>query len=235
MYTATRSIFRMSLPLLLFGSCASNEIGQSKDVNQETIYQQYDVSYDENDDKTEVQAQFRFAGVNGTTLVLNEPSKFTLDGELLKVDSSEYSGAFYKTVIPGKSSLGKHRLIFTNIDRKRFENEFSIEHFGLAELPATFSKSAPAMVRFEAPLLREADYVELNAAHTDSSFTIRHLATEPGNSFSIPVEQLQRQKGREFSLSAILYRKVPLSQQAKEGGEITVTQVTKPVTIKLRD
>ena len=153
----------------------------------------------------------------------------------MKVDISDFAGAFYKMVLSGKNSFGKHRLVFTDIDKRKFENEFSIENFRLTQVPASLSKTTPAMVRFEAPLLRDDDYVELSTDNTDSSFTIRHLATDSGNAITIPLEQLQRQKGKSFSLSAMLYRKRTLNQQAREGGAIKVIQVTKPVMVHLYD
>jgi len=236
MQTATQFHRLVSISLLLtLGSCASNEIGQSQDVKQETIYQQYDITYDENDNKTELVAQFRFAGVNGTTLVLNKPSKFELDGIELKVDSNDFSGAFYKTEIPGNSSFGKHQLLFTDIDKKKFENGFTIEPFRLSNVPLVVNRQAAATIQFEAPPLQADDYVEIGSDNTDSSFTIRHLATDSGSSIIIPVEQLQRQKGATFSISAMLYRKVALGQQSKEGGHIKIIQLTKPVAVKIKE
>jgi len=219
----------------MISSCASNEIGQSRDVNQETIYQQYDISYSESDNKTEVVAQFRFAGVNGTTLVLNEPSKFECDGKTPGVDSSDFTGAFYKQEITGANATGAHSLAFTDISRKKFDNSFTIENFRLTDVPAAISKSAPVLIRFEALPLKGSDHIELSAGGTDSSFTVNHVATDSGNVLVIPVEQLKRQKGKELSLSATLYRNIELKEQAREGGLIQLTQKTKSFRVKLQD
>jgi len=220
---------------VMISSCASNEIGQSRDINQETIYQQYDVNYSESDNKTEVVAQFRFAGVNGTTLVLNEPSKFDCDGKTLSVDSSEFAGAFYKQEITGANATGPHRLVFTDIDRKKFDNNFTIEDFRLTDVPASMGKSAPLLIHFEALPLKGNDNIELRAGGTDSTFAITYAATDSGNVFIIPVEQLQRQKGKEISLSATLNRTIDLKEQAREGGLIQLTQLTKSFRVKLQD
>jgi len=223
------------LATVMISSCASNEIGQSKDINQETIYQQYDVDYSESDNKIEVVAQFRFAGVNGTTLVLNEPSKFECDGKTLGVDSSDFAGAFYKQEITGASATGTHRLVFTDIARKKFENSFTIEDFRLTDVPAAIGKSAPVLIHFEALPLKGSDNIELRAGGTDSSFTISHAATDSGNVLVIPIEQLKRQKGKEISLSATLYRNIELKEQAREGGLIQLTQKTRSIRVKLKD
>ncbi len=221
--------------LLMIGSCASNEIGQSRDVNQQTVYQQYDVQYDEAGNTATLTAWFRFAGVNGTTLVLNEPSRFECDGETIKVDSSEFSGAFYKTVLQADRSLGRHRLVFTDIDKKRYENEFSLDRFQLEQVPASIRRADSVNIFFEGPALEGKDYIELTTDNTDSAFNLTHLATDQGNYITIPAAQLQRQKGKAFSLYATLYRERPLLRQTKEGGLISTRQSTRPVSIAIRD
>ena len=60
----------------IFSSCASSEIADSGDVNQDAIYHYYAVSYDADQGNDYiVEAQFRFGGDKGTTLRLTDPSK----------------------------------------------------------------------------------------------------------------------------------------------------------------
>ncbi len=221
-----------SAAIVLF-SCASNEIGQSKDVNQETIYQQYGIAHIEGEDKCEITAQFRFAGEDGTTLELNEPSKFEFDGYETKVDSGGFAGAYYRINIPGKKYLGTHKLLFTDFNKKAYENEFVLDSFYLKDVPAVVDRSAPVLIHFKAPALQADDYVELESEGTDSSFSFSYQATDKKGYITIPVKELQRQKQSEFKIIATLYRKLPLQQQTKEGGIITTTQTTKPVKITI--
>ncbi|MBK5271605.1 MAG: hypothetical protein JJE22_11400, partial [Bacteroidia bacterium] len=94
-------ILFLFVPVILFlFSCSSNEIGGSKDVNPETIWFDYQVWGEEGHDNMTVMLQYRFAGENGTTLVLDEPSKVELDGEIIKADSSKITGAYYEMVKP---------------------------------------------------------------------------------------------------------------------------------------
>jgi hypothetical protein len=65
-----KSLF-LSMLVIILVSCASNEIGESKDVNQDKIYQDFSIQYDEETEKATIQSQFRFAGQDGTTLVLS--------------------------------------------------------------------------------------------------------------------------------------------------------------------
>src|SRR5689334_16427648 len=98
------------LGLLIFSSCTSNEIGNAKDVNPETIYFDYRVWGDEDAGYITTRLQYRFAGPNGTTLLLENPSKTELDGIAIKADSSKMSGAYYEVTKPVKEFTGQHAI-----------------------------------------------------------------------------------------------------------------------------
>lgn len=221
------------LMAFLLASCSSNEIGQSKDVNQETIYQQYRLEYNENEKEASFFAQFRFAGENGTTLVLTDPAKLEYNGAVIKVDSNGFSGAFYGTKVPLQQVLGKHQLIFTDVEKKKYVNEFTMDSFYLSEIPASVSRRAPALIKFKSPPLYGADYIELVSEGTDSSFSIRRTAGEQGDYLTIPAAELQRQPNKELFVVPTLYRKMGLQQQAKEGGEIITIQTIKAIRLRL--
>lgn len=220
--------------ILLMGlqACSSSEIGESKDVSPETIYQQYLISYNAGEENATVYAQFRFAGSDGTTLVLSKPGGLTLDGLTLAVDSSETEGAFYKKMIP--VSFGdKHELKFTGIDGRKFENHFLIEDFHLTNLPAIVEKCNELPLQFE-PIPTGPGYrVEVSSVDTDSSFSITYNSADSIPTLSIPASQLLRQKGNQLKLLATLYKTLPLQEQTAEGGKIEITFASKPVTIIL--
>lgn len=230
----TSLFFFVSL-IVLTGSCASNEIGESRDVNQDAVYQLYRVEYDENEKKASLFAQFRFAGEKGTTLVLSDPSKLEFNTALVKVDSSDFNGAFYQSDIPMAKVIGRHHLVFTDLNKKKYENTFSIDSFYLLEVPATISKNAPALIQFRAPALGQDDYIELDSEGTDSSFSVKKNSADPGGYITIPVAELQRQKKSEIFVVPTLYRTTRLKQQTKEGGLIITRQTLRPVKLKLVD
>jgi hypothetical protein len=230
-------VFVSFVLILLITSCGSSEIGESKDVNQATIYQDYKIVYEEgvDDDLVEVWSQFRFAGDDGTTLVLTKPSNITFDGQPIKVDSSDLTGAFYRLQLPVKNFFGKHRFLFTDINENKFVNEFSFDSFRLSALPATVSKTQPLNIQFEAAPLAGDDYIELAAINTDSTFSIKHLASASGNVITIPVSELQRQKGNKLKLEMLVCRKIPLQQFTKEGGQLIIYYSPKPLEAVLTE
>ena len=232
----TTQLFSLILLTIVFSNCSSNEIGESKDVAQDKIYQQYSVKYSEGNDKANVFAQFRFAGPNGTTLVLSKPSQLAFDDEVIKVDSSGGSGAFYVLERPIANFYGKHHFIFTDVNNKKFDNDFSFDTVRLVNVPASASKKQGLNLSFEAGALQPGDEISISSSNTDSSFsfTVRHEASD-GNSIVIPAKELMRQKNSEVKLEATLSRKINLQQNTVEGGELMIRYILKPVTVKLVD
>ena len=213
-------------------ACNSNEIGESKDVNQDKIYMDYNISYTEGDDQVALNFQYRFAGPAGTTLVLNSPSQVKLDGELLKVDSSKYGGAYYVADKNYKAFLGKHSIQFTDISRKQFENSFEFAPFTLVNLPQTADRNRDLVIYYNINGLNANDDIEINSIDTDSSFHYH----QPGSSTSvaIPAADLKRQQKNELSFEAVIYRQLPLEHTTGEGGKLMLTYRLKPVKIKLQ-
>ncbi len=219
--------------IVVIHGCSSTEIGQSKDVAPETIYQHYSINYNEGDEVGTVNACFRFAGINGTTLVLSDPSSISLDGVKLPVDSSDFEGAFYKQGKKAVDFFGDHNLRFTDIQMREYNNKFSFNRFKLANLPVSASKNTTLHIQFEPLLIGPDDHIELESIETDSAFSISYTGRDKDSFISIPVEDLQRQQGSQLKLVATLYRKQPLQNSTKEGGIIEMVYALKPVSIKL--
>lgn len=213
-------------------ACNSNEIGESRDVNQDKIYMDYNISYTEGDAQVALNFQYRFAGAAGTTLVLNKPSQVKLDGELLKADSSKYGGAFYVANKNYKAFLGKHSIQFTDINGKQFENSFEFAPFALVNLPETADRNKDLLISYNINGLNANDDIEINSVDTDSSFHYH----QPGSSASvaIPATDLKRQKRNELSFEAAVYRQIPLEHTTSEGGKLMLTYRLNPVKIKLQ-
>jgi hypothetical protein len=218
---------------IALNSCSSNEIGNSRDVSQDKIYQQYSVSFNEGDDHASIHAAFRFAGRNGTTLVLNTPSQISFDGKTILVDSGKYEGAYYRSTAPINGFYGKHHFIFTDINNKKFDNDFSFDTFQLVNMPAVASKKQPLVFSFQSAPLGDDDYIEIGATNTDSSFSITHNKRD-GSAISIPAKDLFKQKGNTLTLEVTLNRKIMLQQNTAEGGNMDLQYKLKPVKIKLQ-
>jgi hypothetical protein len=226
--------FLAGMLLLISGfmACNSNEIGESKDVNQDKIYMDYHISYTEGDEQVALNFQYRFAGAAGTTLVLNNPSQVKLDGEILKADSSKYGGAFYTANKNHYAFLGNHNILFTDINGKIFDNSFEFASFSLVNLPATADRNKDLLVSYNINGLNKDDDIEINSVDTDSSF--HYHQSGANTSVAIPALDLKRQKNADVSFETTIYRKMPLNQTTAEGGILRLTYRLKPLKIKLQ-
>ncbi len=225
-------VFYLFLVVILYG-CASNEIGESKDVLQETIYQQYKISFREGDENAIVYAQFRFAGSNGTTLVLSSPGRLQFDGVAMEVDSSEYEGAFYKKTLAAKNFYGEHHICFTDINKRKYDNHFLLDSFKLMNVPAMALQNESLQIQFEPSMSGPDSYINLVAIETDSAFSVTYSGNDTNPFITIPAEEMKRQKGLQIKMMATLNKKMPLLQNTKEGGMLEIVYELKPVTLKL--
>lgn len=218
------------LSMIILSACNSNEIGESKDVNQERIYFDYYISHNADDGTVNITCQFRFAGMAGTTLVLNDSSKVEFDGEKLKVDSN-IVGAFYSINKPLNGFNGKHMISYTNSGGKRFNNEFNFVPFALSGVSEEADRTKDLKVTYQSAPLTKTDYTQVYSRDTDSSFVYSQMG--PDNYIVIPAKELMRQKGKTLSLEYRLYQEIKLQQGTSEGGRITIRQQLNPVEIKL--
>lgn len=206
--------------IFVFTSCDSNEVGNSKDVNPESIYFDYKVSGGESDDAVTVMLQYKFAGRNGTTLVLDEPSKVELDGQEIKVDSSKMTGAFYEVRKPLKDFIGKHDIVFTNLDNKQYKEEFNFKPISLrTKVPAEIKRGDLA---FDLDGLDQVDYVRVLL--TDTSFAsddINWIDTVRNGRVIITKEDLKRVVNGPVQLELTKEIDKPVKNGTREGGEFS--------------
>ena len=205
-----------------FISCTSNEIGNGNDVNPNSIYFDYRIWGEEGNDDITVMLQYRFGGVNGTTLVLEEPSKVELDGQQIKTDSSRMTGAFYERVKPVKEFTGKHTIVFTDINQRQYKEEFSFQ-------PIAFRTNIPAEVKrddlvFELEGLNSEDYVRVLL--TDTSFAsdgINRVDTVKNGRVIISKKDLETVVNGPVHLE--LYKEVDrlVKDGTDEGGKLSIT------------
>jgi hypothetical protein len=201
-------------------SCTSNEIGNIKDVNPDAIYFDYEIWAEETNPDVTVHLQYRMGGKNGTTLVLDEPSKVLLDGEELKLDSAKVTGAYYEVQKPASSFAGKHTVTFIDLNRKEYKEEFEFVPFMLDSL-------SPVMHRgdlvFMFKGLEPVDVIDV--ALTDTSFTsadINDTATVRNGRLVISAERLSAVVNGPINLQFYKDAVKPIKNGTREGGRILI-------------
>jgi hypothetical protein len=208
--------------VILFSSCTSNEISNIRDVDPQTIYFDYKVRGEEGNDDIAVLLQYRFGGVNGTTLVLEEPSKVELDGELIRTDSSRMTGAFYEIMKPVKDFSGNHSIVFTDINKKQYKEEFNFQ-------PIALRTTVPPVIRrgdlvFELEGLNPVDYVRVLL--TDTSFRsegINRVDTVKNGRVILHKADLETLVNGPVHLELIKENERPVKSRTDEGGLLSIS------------
>ena len=210
------------LSFIFLISCNSNEIGSGDNVNPESIYFDYKVWGEEGNENITVLLQYRFAGPNGTTLLLKDPSRVELDGELIQVDSSTMTGAYYEMIKPVEAFMGSHNIVFTDINGKKHTENFSF-------YPLTLSKMIPAELKrndlvFELNGLDSIDYVRVLMLDTTfESKGINRVDTVRNGKLVINKEHLMNLVNGPIHLELNKEVERPLMESTKEGGRISIT------------
>lgn len=218
----TRTQFLILISIFVITSCNSNEIGNSKDVNPDAVFFDYRIWAEEGRDDVTVNLQYRMGGENGTTLVLNEPSKVLFDGEQLKVDSAKVTGAFYEVQKPLVSFPGKHIISFTSLDNKEYNEEFEF-------VPFTFDPEVPP-VMYRGDLVFRFKGLDsmalLGVTLTDTSFAssdINDIDTVKNGRLVVNASRLSSLVNGPINLQFYKEIERPLKNSSKEGGRLYIS------------
>lgn len=212
----------LALLLLLGASCTSSEIGNSKDVNPDAVFFDYKIWSEEGKEDAVVKLQYRMGGPDGTTLVLNEPSKVFLDGKELPVDSTKFEGAYYEFVQPLAQFAGKHTIRFIDLNGKKFEEEFEFRPFSLdPDIADTITRSD---LVFSFKGLEDGQPVQVWMSDTlYSSDDINELDTVRQGKIAVSSAQLSKLANGPVNLLFTWESEKVLNETAREGGLLRKT------------
>jgi hypothetical protein len=209
-------------------ACTNNaEIGSAKDVNPESIYYDYRLWAEEGKDDATLMLQYRFGGENGTTLVLEEPCKVTVDGVPLQADSAKLAGAFYEMIRPLKEFTGKHTIVFTDANNKEHREEVNFQPFTLAaEFPEKLKKEPFTIKLNNFP----STPTNIRLVMTDTAFGSKDVNEEmliEKGEIAVGMGKLNALEKGPVTLEIYLEDEKPLKNSSKEGGRMLVTYSVK--------
>jgi len=173
------------LAIILFSACASTDSSESKNVNQEEIWQNYWVEYNEAEEKLTAGATFRFGGSTGTTLQLTEPSKLTFEDTELDFSS----GVLIKGVLGGThygyegrgEYKGKYSFEYTDNNGKLYVNSISTKALEVDSIPEELNAGGTNTIAFKTMPL---------AAGEDLSITV---SKDGGSSINFNIENAEKE------------------------------------------
>ncbi len=208
--------------ILLLSACTNNEIGGSKDVNPDAVFFDYQITGDEDDAMATVLLQFRFGGPHGTTLVLDDPSFVSFDGNKIAVDSSRMAGAYYEVRVPVNRMAGQHNILFSNSDGKQYTQDFSFQPLALQ---ATIPDSVQAG-NLQLPLSGVEDGGAVRMVLMDTSRNgegIDRVDTVRNGAILLHAAELAQLTPGPIHLELLRDVRVPLTSTTPEGGKMTIS------------
>lgn len=208
-------------------------MGNSKDVNPDAIFFDYSIRAEEGKEEVIIKLQYRMGGPNGTTLILDEPSKVELDGEELLLDSAKLTGAYYEVLKSLPSFSGKHTIVFTDLNKKQYKEEFEFAPFIID--PAVPTSLTRGELVFTLKGLDSIDFIRV--VLTDTSFSsddINEIDTVRNGKVVISAERLSTLKSGPINLEFYKEIEKPVENGTRKGGKIFITYGLKRV-FELKD
>jgi uncharacterized protein YceK len=230
-----KNFLLLLLTAIIMGGCASNEVANSGDVNQNTIYQDYRVTYDEEDNITWAWATFRFGGSNGTTLVLTNPSIVMFNGDSMLTDVTALGGAKYKLAF--KKPLGRGQpceFVFTDTKGKTYTNKIKFNPVLMGTPAPEIKKGQP----FELPIFTDAltygEKISITFRDSAGSQVFETDKITPNKSILIPAAALKSLSGK-VTFDIVRTSSIPMQQANDEGGSLTFSYRLKRREVTITD
>lgn len=188
-------------------------------LNPEAMYFDYKITGEEGNDNLTVMLQYRDGGEEGDAVSVGN---VTLDGELMTLDSSKMNGVFYELHKPIAEFKGKHRILFTGINKKEYKEEFDFQPVELLTLIAdTIFRNDLA---FEFSGLAKEDY--LLVLLTDTTFIndgINRVDMVQNGHLVISESDLETLANGQVQIEFIREYERPVRNGTREGGRLLIT------------
>lgn len=223
----SRSFYVILLVSFFSLHCSNNkeEPGNSiniADVDPDAVWFDYQVWGEEGNDSVTIKVQFRYSGETGETIALGRSATVELDGEMVKPENSRMTGAYYELRRPVAAFIGKHLIVFTDINGKKYKEEFTFRPISLvSQIPDTMQR---ADIIFQWNGLDDMDQVRV--LMTDTVFTsegINRLDTVRNGQIIIPGSDLAELANGPVHMELIREDIRDIENGTFEGGRISIT------------
>jgi len=145
-----------------------------------------------------------------------------LDGEGLPADSTKITGTFYELHKPIAEFSGKHSIVFTDLNKKEYKEDFSFEPVVLVTPVADTAQRNDLVFEFEG--LEAKDYIRV--LMTDTSFVnngINRVDAVINGRLVITKADLESLANGPVQLEFIREYEKPVKKDTKEGGRLLIT------------
>lgn len=210
------------MTLLFFTSC-KKEV--STNVDKDRIYTIYDVSYDQQLNRTEVQATFRVDHSSGQRIELVYPSRVDFDGDRLAY--RDLLGTYDLT--RSGNMLGRP-ITFTDNEGNQFSNSLAANAIDLPFGLNSISKNADFYLPWNGPALEAGETVTVILGG-------RRFTTSLTGSTYIVLQRFEMQNltAGTAQIQIAREKESTLSQSNLSGGRIKATYLSRKITVNITE
>ncbi len=217
-----RNVLYILVAVLLLGVSCRNFEEKNSNGNKNEMYFDYNIKGDERDSNVTIYLQFKTGGPEGPARVLDDPANVTLDGERLTVHSAKVTGPYYEIQKPAASFAGKHSIIVTTENEKKYREDFEYRPFSFKTEPAAVLYRRNLVFEFQG--LKPLDYIRFAA--TDTSFfskDIVEIDTVKNGRLIISPDKLKNLVDGQITLLISKETDVPVKNGTRAGGRIVLS------------
>ncbi len=206
----------------LLAGCNYRKTKPERKVDPEAVYFDYRVWGDEENGEVTVRLQYFAGNETGKTISWGHSGNVDLDGEVLPADSSKMNGFYYEARVPLENFTGRHTIVLTDSEKKRYKEEFEFYPFSLkTEIPAVVNRKELA-IRLTG--LDSGDVVRLLLVDTAFySRGIDKIDTIRNDSISITPRDFENLRDGPIYLEIYKDEDRALKEPGKGGGRLSVS------------
>ena len=217
------SIISLFFLSVIVAGCSENETSQTVARDPENIYFDYVITGEETGEFVTCKFQYRMGGPEGDALELHDSIKVELDGERIQPDSSRFSGIYYEAVKPLNDFKGRHTIVFTSPNGKKYQEDFEFIPFSLeTPLPPVINRKELVIRLKDFPSDRTPLRIVLTDTAFGTSWVNKHVAVTNGE-LKISTQMLARLKNGPIGLELHYETERKPRHTTRAGGRIVIT------------
>lgn len=210
------------LCMVLIVACNDGGVRKGKSPERQ-VYADYSISGEEGNDSVSCVFRFYKGGPGNLAVLLHEPAKVVLDGQVVQPDSARLSGIYYEVSRPLEQFKGNHEIIFTNEDGKEYRQSFEFISFSIMpELPERLPKRSLVIKLTDFPKQNMAVRLSI----TDTSFAtndINEIVNVANGQLHIDQSSLEKLKAGPVVLEIVREEEKPIQTKDNVGGRIIIS------------
>ncbi len=203
---------------------------ESINVNQDTVYGEYRLVYEANQDRTFARATFRFGGVGGTNLLLSEGAEVTYDDDMMTWRNAL---AYYEKVFNGVEENGTFS--YTDLDGNVFVNEVNMaKAIALPDSLNEISESSAFTLTWEGDPIEAGEIVTVTIIGSNERNDRAFTTADVGDNFIVLRQDKLEDLGLGTAKLTIERRlNADIQQGTSRGGAIWSRYVVGPVDVTI--